>query len=266
VRLIIPANEDVDGFRKAWAKSLKRAPQGARIASLEELALARTKAKKPHAPGKPWETYADGTSPLWERWIMTSSCALIGQGEDGPTLLIVHGLPVAVLKDEEGTGGRRFALEEDVWSRLLPETPAMQRVPLDTALACRRGSPLAASAMVGHPLMRAAFGASLEAYAETHRAIAAEYLWHRMNHIDEYGRLSDEQRRLTADPPIVEPDFAHLADRANAVPSRGAAGWYLVLDNLQNMSMHEIPHGIARQCSLGLARPRDEAKFLVIVD
>lgn len=254
-------------FREEWTACLKKAPRNARVATLPELAAARASAPYPHTPGKPWETYYDGTSPLWETWLMTGSCLLLGQCDGQATVTVVHGLEPGTSRDERN--GEYFLFPQETWSRVLAQTPASQRMSTSMAESCRLSGRddgcFTAMAMTDNAFFRALFGSSLDAYADVHRAIASQYLVCRLKYADRYDSVPVRHKQLLTDPPIITLDVDWISKAVP--PTTGAIGKYFCLENIMNISVRELsPCGETRRCELDMVGPKDDSRFLIAVD
>ena len=252
-------------FVDAWAECLRGRPKNSRIATLPELAMARAAAPAPHEPGKPWKTYYDGTSPLWENWFMTSSCVLLGMHEGAPTVCIVHGLSVT---EAIGKTDQHFTFSQALWTELLTaRTPAermsVENVALRDSLRQHNDSAFTAKEMRDRSIFTALFSESFTAYTEAHRALAAEYLMCKIVYNRNLDRVPPAYEWLLTDPPIIDLDLEWV--RQTQPPLTGAIGRYLVLENIMNVSLVSLgPLGTTRRCDLGTAGPRDDAKFLLV--
>lgn len=247
---------------RPFLESWRLASAKGRIATLPELAAARTTAPRPHTPGKPWETYLDGKSPLWQSWLMTSSCLLVGSDGHDTVVTVVHGLEPETVAAQDSTW---FAFSEETWMCVLSR-PLAHFSPAEFAeLATSRHEDgwFRPDDALANLLFVAMFGDSLAPYIEEHTAIAAEFMFHVVGHRGRLQPGNEQQRQVIANPPIIS--IEHGMARLPQPPEEGALGCYLCLEPLMNFYTQEFrPQGQTRLSEISLAKPRDDTKFLVL--
>lgn len=231
-------------LRQAWQFALADAPAGSHIATLPELAHARIETFRRHAPGKPWKHIRDGSTPIWQSSLATSTALLLGRIRGTLHLVAVHGFamppdPLGGLEEWRrrirAEDGFQFHLSEKAWRAAAASAPASQRLAygnkdyptfnplhekaLDEA-ACRH-----------HPLFAALFGDALEDYVAAHRQIAHEYV---LEDMPSDGLMDQEYRAFADRPPLLRIDISWPGSlSANwDIPTSGAIGKYACLESI----------------------------------
>ncbi len=270
-------------FRKGWAKALKGLKEGERIASFPEIALERSRAPRPHTPGKPWECYRDDTSPLWEKHWVSSTCLLIGHREGEPWVVLAHNLPHPRDPNEGRSDEEKlyasleevFSFSEAEWTRLLRETPeaqqfslaSMEQLTTPPGSSTRGDGFFCAGEMRQNPFFQALFGGAIEPALAEHQRLACEYITLHISHNGRLDELTVPQIDLLQDPPIVCTDLYKALSPRNGHPNQGAHGYYLSAESLFNTSIRGFPGmNSSRTYEVSIFTPKSDLVNLVIVN
>ncbi len=271
---LLRGNHGVE-LREAIQLARKSLKKGEHIASFPEIALERSRAPKPHTPGKPWEIYLDDTSPLWETHWVSDTCAIVGLREGTPWVLLAHHLPR--IPDPFDGRHREEALTFSAteWERLLHETPVSQQMSYvdfeafttPPGARTRDDGMFCASEMRDNPFFQALFGEALEESLAEHRRLSCEYLGNHLSHNRRLDELTVPQIDLIQDPPLVSLELYKLISRHQLAPSEGARGQYLSAEGLRPQVVRTLPiMSRSRAYEVSTFTPNSSQVNLVIVN
>jgi hypothetical protein len=236
-------------FHNGWADAIRCG----RIATLPELALARTTALPPHGPERPW-----GHSPLWDNSITTSSYLLLGRRADGEVIVaFAHGH-----EPPKETEDDWFVFSEETWERLSAPSLTLD----DFAAAANKDGLLRGSDAVGNQIFRAVFAESLAAYVAAASASGAEYLLHTVENTGRFDLTTEDNRERLRNPPIlsVHPNAYWMSQYPPKVPARGALGRPICLEYLRKETDGNFwPIGKIRVSDVSPVKPETPCQFLV---